>query len=292
MSEARDFLDDFADEGDAQIAPEPKTAETPPEPTQPEAGRDEKGRFKAAADKDEGEGGQPKTPEASEPAKQEAEPGDKPEGEPSPAQTPPPGGQKMVPESAFVGLRKDLQSKIDDLQRQLQERATSAPPKPTAAEPPPPDPDEDPVGYQNHRYSQLEQAMQAHGLNVSEMIARQQVGDEKVDAAIGALKQSQDKAAWQRIMGDRHPYGALLKWHEQHQTLSQIDAAGGLDAFIAAKLAEAQAQQQPVQPQSAAPAQQQPKAPEPPPSLSRGGAGTTIAPSLSEDEDFTAAFKR
>jgi hypothetical protein len=287
MSEEHDFLDDVVGDDEVQTAPEPSQTETP-KSDQPAQGRDDKGRF-AATDKAEETGEQPQTDK---PTGHEAEQtGDKPEGGQSAVQPPPPGGQKMVPESAFVGLRKDLQARIDDLQRQLQERATSAPPTPKADEPPPPDPNEDPIGYQNYRHSEMEKAMQVHGLNISEMIARQQHGDEKIDTALSALKQTQDRAAYQRIMGDRHPYGALLKWHEQHQMLSQIDSAGGLDAFIAAKVAEAKAQSQPEQPQ-----QQQPAAPQkpadPPPSLSKGGAGVTVSPSLSDDEEFDAAFKR
>lgn len=280
MSKDTDFLDDFA--GDV-----PAVVETPKQ-TEPEpksdtgAARDDKGRFAKAGEKVGDKPAEPQ-PEAV------AETGDNQQAEPSPALSPPPGEQKAIPESAFVQMRKDFQKKIDALERQLNERAQSATPKPPAQEPPPPDMFDDPQGYREWTNSQFEQRLQTSRLDTSEVIARQQFGDEKIDTALEALKSSGDQAAWQRILNEKHPYGALIKWHEKHQVMSQIEEAGGLEALIAAELAK-RAPQQPAPGQ----VQEQPKpAPvTPPPSLAKGGAGNTATVEPSEEEDFRSVFSK
>jgi hypothetical protein len=281
--EKKDFLDDWAARDEAPTAPAPEVVETKSEPG---TARDDKGRFAKTEAELKAE-----TPAAQPPPVQVADMGEKPPGETSPPPSAPPAEAKMVPESVLVAVRKDFQKKFDDLTRQLNERAPSAPsPTPQAQKPQPPDMFDDPEGYRNWQESQFEQRLQTQSLNVSETIARQQHGDEKIDTALEALRSAADQAAWQHILKDRHPYGALLKWHEKHQVMSQLEEAGGLEALIAARVAAATAQTPAPTPATQQQPSPTPQQPAPPPSLARGGAGNTAAVEPSEDEDFRAAF--
>lgn len=153
-------------------------------------------------------------------------------------------------------------------------------------QPSPPDILDEPEKYREWQSQQQYQALLNERMNTSEIIARQSVGDEKVDAAIKAIQGSNDPMARQRITNARHPYGELLKWHDEVKTLSEIQEAGGLDKLIERRLAERAA----AAPVASVPGQPKPT---PPPSLAKAGQGR-VEPSSErqgEDEFFSSFFR-
>lgn len=270
--------------GEGEVATAPPVAEQPAPSAEPEKSgqqRDEHGRF-VKAEETQAQPGAPAPPEVKTgetPAPQAQEPE-------------PPSGQdgKYVPTSVLVATRKEFQSKIDALERRLAERPPS---QPQPAANPPPDPNEDPDGYRNwHAINQVHESAALTGkLNMSEHYARKQFGNEKVDAAMAALKQANDPALHQRILRSEDPYESLVKWHDDYAVQAEISQAGGLKAYIAQQLAAANAPPQ-VQTQPLPVQQPKPTTPTPPPPLSKGGAGNTESSVVSEDDFFAATFKR
>lgn len=283
--ETEDNFEDAFGEGTAPA--EPVVTQTPEPPAEPKGPqRDEHGRFVKA------EGAQA-------PASEPAQPAQATTGEtPAPVQEPesPSGEGKFVPTSVLVATRKELQSKIDALERRMAERPPS---QPQPAANPPPDPNEDPDGYRqwqaiNHVQ---ENAALTGKLNMSEYYARKQFGNEKVDAAMSALKAAQDPALHQRILRAEDPYESLVKWHDEALVQAEISQAGGIKAYVA-QLVEAAKNPAPAQPGNGqalpqTPVQQpKPVTATPPPPLSKGGAGNSASDVVTEDDFFAATFKR
>lgn len=148
------------------------------------------------------------TPVEAEEPKQEV-PEEQPEKEPA-----------MVPVSVLKELREDRREAREQIARLEKQIADASQPKPEPAKTP--DVFADPNAYTQHMQNQTNQAVTATTLNMSELMARDAYGDEKVDQAFAALEKSRDRFAYQRIMQDKHPYRALVNWHGQQQLLAEI----------------------------------------------------------------------
>ena len=61
-------------------------------------------------------------------------------------------------------------------------------------------------------------------LDTSEMLVRQQFGDEVVDKASDAFLKAResDPTLQQKFDGQKHPYSWVLNWHKQHELISEI----------------------------------------------------------------------
>jgi hypothetical protein len=115
------------------------------------------------------------------------------------------------------------QRQIEQLQRQNQ-------PKPEPAKVP--DVFEDPNGFLQHGVSQaidpIKSEVQQTREYFSRMMAEEKHGPEKVQAAYDWIKQGMDRGdpeavtAYQRAMRSMHPYGELIKAHQQQSVYQQI----------------------------------------------------------------------
>lgn len=138
-----------------------------------------------------------------EPVEVEAEPeAEEPEKEPEP--------QQSEAEKGLLAELSRLRAEMREMKAQPQE------------EKPLPDVFEDPNGYSQAISSQVQKMVQNERLNMSEAIAREKFGDEKVDAARQALMDARDQAAYAQIMQSPMPYAALVKWHEQQTFFKQV----------------------------------------------------------------------
>jgi hypothetical protein len=105
----------------------------------------------------------------------------------------------------------EYRRQLDDLKRSL--AAPKAPP------PPPPDFQSDPIGALQYRDQQQQTVLLNERLNMSEMLVREKHGDELVDAATQWAEQTGEVA---RFIGQRNPYGELIKAYKKHQALAEI----------------------------------------------------------------------
>lgn len=281
-----DFLDlmepDEPEGASPEPAPEP-TAKATPEPAEPSA--------------------QPRTPDgkfAEKPKAEEVEKGGKQPEAHAPAQPAPPAGEEaeLVPKSVVLALRKELQEAKAKLQPPAQPapQPNPAPAKGPEFQVPEVDYEQDPRGF-------VEANLHTLKMQQSRFFAVQQSSEAEVDEAWAAFDDAckSDPAvnAWSfspELRAHPHPIGEVLKWHRKQKQLAQIESAGGLDAFIAAKIAEATANGGAQPAPMAAAATARPQAaqspPTPPPSLARGGNGQVDAPELpNEDEDFQSFFR-
>ena len=160
-----------------------------------------------------------------------AEPAPKPEtddDEPIPVAA---EGEPAVPRRALEDERHKRQNyavqaakfeaERDMLAKQLEELKKSPPPQPVAREPLPPiDPSVDPEGY--HRRV-IEVQLNAQ-LNNSEMLVRDKLGDEAVDAAVVEFKQAAeaDPTLFNKLYQQKHPYGWLIKEVERQRLQREV----------------------------------------------------------------------
>ena len=151
---------------------------------------------------------------------------------------------------------KDEKEKRQALEKRLAEAEAARPPQQAQQAPAPPDPIDDPNAYTAHMQQQLNQQLVNERLNVSEVIARQQHGDEVVQAAQEAFKVA-DIATKQRVMASPNPYGELVQWHNKQQAMADIgdDPQAFRERVRAEIMAEMEAQQSDVQAQPAQPSQ-------------------------------------
>lgn len=268
MSDKLSFLDRQRDEPQAAAPPAPSepVAAPPPEPAQ-------------AA-----------TPPEPQPASQEQ----------AGAQAEQANGRERDPETGkFVppGLLEE-RKKRQTLERELQElRAQQAQRQQPQQEQPEYSFDDDPANYLRHQIQTTQEAQLDTQLNISEMIARSQKGDEAVDAALSDWEEFQKAngavahGIWQQFMQARHPYDSLLKWHNQHKIISEIgsDPEAWRNAERERIRAELmQGQNAPAVAQTSAPSQQPP-----PPSLaSAPSAARPAPPHVGPGQAFDKAIPR
>lgn len=146
---------------------------------------------------------------------------------------------------------KGLLAELTKLRQEL--RSVKAQPQQEAR--PLPDVIEDPSGFASTIQADFQQKLENERLNMSEAMARQQFGDDKVNVARDALLsavQSGDATAtatYQQIVKMPNPYAELVKWHGQQEFVKRVGSDP--DAFMAKErermkaeiLAEIEAQQ-------------------------------------------------
>ena len=154
------------------------------------------------------------------------EPEVKAEEAPQPAPEPKAEETHMVPLSVVNELRQS--------NRELKATMERLAPKPEA--PKAPDVLDDQQGFVGHVQQQVQSSVQNVKLDMSEAMARESHGAEKVDAAFQALQASNDGAAVQAIKAAPHPYDAMVKWHTQQRVVSEVGSDP--EGWMAAKEAE------------------------------------------------------
>ncbi len=83
---------------------------------------------------------------------------------------------------------------------------------------------EDAEGWAQDVEARQAYAVYNQRLDMSEMLARQQFGDDPVEKASEAFLEAraQDPALQQKFDSQKHPYSWLLTWHKKHEALSEI----------------------------------------------------------------------
>ena len=103
-------------------------------------------------------------------------------------------------------------------------------------------------------FAPLQQSMAAQREQFSATLAVEKYGQEAVDAAYDEMKQrmarnpGQARFDHERIMASPHPYGALVEWHKQQQTMNEIgnDPAAYKEKVISEYLAAQEGGKEPV----------------------------------------------
>jgi hypothetical protein len=87
---------------------------------------------------------------------------------------------------------------------------------------------ENPDDFLAERLAPVQQGLTQQKFDISRLLAEEKLGEDVVkaaDDALGALMQANDPSVLgiqQRVMGSRHPYAELVKWHESHKAMSAI----------------------------------------------------------------------
>lgn len=156
-------------------------------------------------------------------------------------------GAKQVPYAALAeerGKRQALEQMILSLQQGQGNQAQQQPEKI-------PDMFQDPEAYTRFFHEQLESRSQNARLDLSEEMAREKYGDEAADAALAAARAA---GVTQQFLTKRHPWGELIKWHQQQAAAQEIgDPVAFREKLRAEILAELQADQAAKQIKSAPP---------------------------------------
>jgi hypothetical protein len=266
MNEERDYLDEIIEDEPAIEAEPVVEASTEPEaePASSEA--------EAADGRARGADGKFIKKEAAQTA-EAVEQGAKQNAEEPPSDS----TDTHVPISVVQALRKELQELKASKEGKDQPQQPSAP----QFQGPQTDLDQDPRGY-------IQGTLHQQKMQMSQFMAEQANSPETVaeawqafdsacaaDPAVAAFSQS--------LVNHPHPMGEVVKWHNQQKDLAMLRDAGGLEALIAAKLAEA------GQAPPASQTQANGKVPTPP-SLTRRGGSTATDGSASEDDVFDDMF--
>lgn len=157
-------------------------------------------------------------PEQVEPEAQEAEPE---QVEPEQAEAPEPAEQKMVPLAALHDERQKSRAvteRLAQIEQMLQQGQTQA----QQSEPVRlPDMFEQPEAYTQAITQMMAQREANLIAEMSERFARSTHGDQVVEAAFEAAKAA---GVVDQFKGKRDAWGDLVKWHKQHQVMSEIGA--------------------------------------------------------------------
>ena len=146
-------------------------------------------------------------------------------------------GEPVIPRRAYEDERRkrqdwkaravEAETKHKELMRQLedaQRRATAPPPQPQAPPQPPPDPAVDPRGY--HQYMEQRQAAADlnQRLNVSEIMLREKIGDEKLNQYVEEFRgmAEADPTLFGKLYSQPHPYNWLTREVERQRTLRDV----------------------------------------------------------------------
>jgi hypothetical protein len=151
------------------------------------------------------------------------------------AETAPEGG--TVPVGALQAERRERQDwkeraireeeQRKALERELAQLRAGVPAQQAPTAPMPvqiPDPITDPQGYHQAMMEQHAQRVWSDKLDLSEDMAREAHGDEKVEAAQQAFKAAVAKnpGLYGELQAQRNPYGWLMKWHAKQQAKAEI----------------------------------------------------------------------
>ena len=142
---------------------------------------------------------------------------------------------RTVPFSALEKVRNDWkpkyaaeQARAELLAKQLEEAKSPPPPQAAPAQPvyqqPPPDPATDPYGYANHVWQRQMEAQINHQLNVSEMLLREKIGDDKVSEYVNEFKNlaARDQTLFPKLYGQPHPYAWMQREVERQRVLRDV----------------------------------------------------------------------
>lgn len=212
-----------------------------------------------------------------------------------PAQLEPPQERHPVPLSELLNerdKRKAEKERADRLEAELAQfrRQQEAPQQDLA-----PDPVNDPEGFQAFVNDQIQAAQQnAQWLartEVSQQMANQAHGSEKVQEAVNAFMQEATQKPWlmAEMRSQSHPYEYVVKRHQQQEVLSKVtpDHLAQFQTWLASQgQAPAQSPTPPLA--TATPAT-------PPPTPPRSLASATSAGGLGvvgEEDPFDAEFSR
>jgi len=178
-----------------------------------------------------------------------AKPAPEVKAEPEDAEPPEPTeGEAVIPRRVYEAVRHErhdwkakaveAQTRLSELQRQLEEAKRTAAAPPAPQQPPQPiDPSVDPQGF----VERVRGAMLNERLNVSEMLIRKELGAEKVDSLIAEFKQAAqtDPSLFQKLYSQPHPF----EWAAKHVEIMRTQREIGDDpaAFRARLVAEERA---------------------------------------------------
>lgn len=203
----------------------------------------------------------------------------------APGQEPPaPAPQQqshMVPLAELLDTRKRAQAAEEaarQTQREMQQLremvARQSQPQPQAPQPQPIDPVEDPQGFAQAIYAQVENRFLNQTLNDSERRARIEFGGAAVDAALEAAQQ----AGFAQAFTHRpDAYREMVEWHQAQQLLSQVGSNPA--AYVDQLKAQIRAQVLAELKQGSTPANL-------PPSLAGAARANTAPEVVSSDRDF------
>jgi hypothetical protein len=255
MIEEKDFLDEFADEGDESLVIE-QPVEAEPEPASGGRQRGPDGKFikaEAQARAEQAEKGAKEAAQAevTEPPSDDDETG-------------------TVPIHVLKALRKENQELKARMGQQTQ-------PKAPGFITPQVDFDEDPKSH-----------MISLKMHMSAFMATQQNGEEAVNEAWAAFDQAcrvdpKVSAMSYELLNHPHPMAEIVKWHSRERELAAIQEAGGLEALKQRWLAEQGIASQPGQ------IQQRPNLP---PSLAGTGKVRSTEVNAMTDDPFDSLFKK
>jgi hypothetical protein len=139
-----------------------------------------------------------------------------------------------------------------------------------------PDPATDPEGYTSFMLAKMQEQSIHQRANQSEMFARREHGDEKVEAAIQAAVQA---GINRNFMMQPDPYGALMRWHAANQVVSEV----GTDLQAYRQKIEAEVRQRLLAEQQVA---GKPAPQNLPPSLSTATRASVASPGVMDTGDF------
>lgn len=201
-----------------------------------------------------------------------------------PAQTPEPEKPSSEPKpDHYVPLPKYLDTREERNELRKENARLKAEMEARATPPKVPDPIDDPEGHTAYLRQEMGTALQTQRLEISEELAIEKHGQEKVDAAVewAVAKAQADPTFGPRYMRERNPIDWLVRQHEQDAMLTEIGPDRA--AWIAAEAAKMG--WQPPTAQGAAPtpveaAAVPPSAPAPPKSI----ASDATAPATVSDE--------
>jgi hypothetical protein len=145
--------------------------------------------------------------------------------QPDGAATPQPGDTRTVPLDALEGERRQRQdwkeravkaeTEAAALRKDLEAARTAPAPPQQMPNLPPIDPAQDPQGY----HARIQSTLLNERLNMSELVARQALGPERVDALITEFQAAakDDPALYAKLYAQPHPYGWLAEQVERIQ---------------------------------------------------------------------------
>lgn len=205
---------------------------------------------------------EPQAPEAEQPpVESEAAPepaAEAPQPEPEQPQPAPQEEQRHVPLATFLDQRDELKRWKQEAEQLRQQQQQGQQPVDV------PDPLDDPQGFAAHQNEQIQKALIDQRFQTSDLIARQQHGDETVEAAgqWATERARNDPAFAMSYMRQPHPIDWIVQQHRKEQLLSDI--GGNVDDWFTREAAKRGYVAAPAM--SAAPAaEQQQGQPAPPP---------------------------
>jgi len=146
--------------------------------------------------------------------------------------------KRQEAEASAEALRRE----IAELRGMVQARNQPAPPK--QEQQAPATIWDDPDGFLKSQLTPMQSQMMEMKEFMSENLAVQTYGEEKVNAAKQAIEQAartpEGQQVIQKMMQSRHPFDDLVKWHKQQETMQRVgsDPDAWLEAEMEKRLAD------------------------------------------------------